>query len=106
MEVHVYKGQKLKSLVFEEVFNYNNCVKVTYDNALPWSIGESYFFIPRVYDESKLVDAVTYLMEAEHKSYAVIYTNLESNSESFLALQTGFEQKQLPRCVAILMCKE
>ena len=62
MEVHVYKGQKLKSLVFEEVFNYDNCVKVHYDNAVSWSTGESYFFMPRGYDESKLVNAVIYLM--------------------------------------------
>lgn len=107
MEVHVYKGQKLKSLVFNEVFNNDNCVKVTYDNnAASWSVEGSYIFTYGVYDEAKLVQAVAYLMGAENKSYAVIYTNLKSDSESFLALQRGFEQEWSPRCVVILMCQE
>lgn len=107
MEVHIYKGQKLKSLVFNEVFNHDNCVKITYDNsAMPWPAEGSYLFTPGVYDEAKLVKAVAYLMGAENKSYAVIYTNLKSDSESFLALQAGFEQEWPPRCVVILMCQE
>lgn len=107
MEVHVYKGQKLKSLVFNEAFNNDNCVKVIYENnTVSWPAENSYFFTPGVYDEAKLVQAVAYLMGAENKSYAVIYTNLKSDSESFLALQRGFEQEWPPRCVVILMCQE
>ena len=107
MEVHVYKGQKLKSLVFSEIFNDDNCVKVTYDNnTVSWATENTYFFTSGGYDESKLVQAVAYLMGAEKKSYAVIYTNLKSDSKSFLALQKGFEQEWPPRCVVILMCQE
>lgn len=104
MNVHIYEGEVMKSVILQNVFNFDTCIPIIYDENGPRHIPGVYMVSPTEYNEAELVDAIPKMLARDNKQCAVIYTNTPRNSNRFLIIYSLLQYEEYPGTV-ILMCK-
>ena len=104
MNVHIYEGEIMKSVILQNVFNLDACISIIYDEDGPRHIPGVYMVSPTEYSEADLVDAIPKMLARDNKQCAIIYTNTPRNSNRFLILYALLQYEEYPG-VVILMCK-
>lgn len=103
MNVHIYEGKVMKSVILQNVFNFDACIPIIYDENGPRHV-PGIMIPPNKFSEAELVNVIPKILEQENKQCAVIYTNVPRNSNRFLILYTLLQYEEYPG-VVILMCK-
>ena len=104
MNVHIYEGEIMKSVILQNVFNFDACIPIIYDEDGPWHIPGVHVVSPTEYSEADLVDAIPKALSRENKQCAVIYMNVPRDSNRFLIIYALLQYEEYPGTV-ILMCK-
>ena len=106
MDVHIYKGQVHKSIIFEQMISsWKHALGIVYytqDRSYPNCISGTYMFPSDLMNEDEFVDeAIPYLMEETGAQMVIIYTNKteEENLSLIKKLQTFRDMR-----IVILMC--
>ena len=103
MIVHIYEGEVMKSIILQNVFDFNQCIPIIYDENGPRNI-PGILVSPNKCNEAELVDAIPKLLARDNKQCAIIYTNVPRNSNRFLIIYSLLQYEEYPGIV-ILMCK-
>ena len=89
MNVHIYKGQVQKSIIFEQMISsWKHALGIVYytqDKPYPNHIGHVYMMPRDLMKEDEFVDeAIPYLMEETDAQMVIIYTNQTEKENLYL----------------------
>lgn len=106
MNIHIYKGQVQKSIIFEQMISSwkyaLGIVYYTQDRPYPNCVSGTYMFPSDLIKEDEFVDeAIPYLMEETEAQMVIIYTN-KTEEENLYLIRKLRDFKDMR--TVILMC--